>query len=132
MSVFQILATDGGLGCGGEDFYCVVFSSYWLPFHSMPSLRHYRYKLQFGFLSEVIIQYFIDVEAVKLSGNLHQFQTLPFQLKHIKCCNILEPVVLYGCGTWSLTVRKENKLTIFDSRVLRTFFVSERGVVMED
>ena len=85
----------------------------------MPSLRHYRYKLQFIFLSKVIIQYFINVEVVKLSGNLHQFQTLPFQLKHIKCCNILEPVVLYACGTWSLTLREENKLRICDSRVLK-------------
>jgi len=98
----------------------------------MPSLRHYRYKLQFVFLSGVIIHYFIDVEAVKFSGNLHQFQTLPFQLKHIKRCNILEPVVLYGCGTWSLTLREENKLRIFHSRVLRMSFVSERGEVMED
>jgi hypothetical protein len=26
VSVFQILVIHGGLGCGGEDFYCVVFS----------------------------------------------------------------------------------------------------------
>ena len=26
------------------------------------------------------------------------------------------PVVLYGCGTWSLTLREERKLRVFESR----------------
>jgi len=33
----------------------------------------------------------MNVEVVKLTGNLHQFHTLPFQLKHTNRCNILEP-----------------------------------------
>jgi hypothetical protein len=31
------------------------------------------------------------------------------------------PVVLYGCETWSLTVREEHKLKVFENRVLRIF-----------
>jgi hypothetical protein len=31
------------------------------------------------------------------------------------------PVVLYGCETWSLTVREEHKLRVFENRVLRIF-----------
>jgi hypothetical protein len=34
---------------------------------------------------------------------------------------IILPVVLYGCETWSLIVREEHKLTVFESRVLRIF-----------
>jgi hypothetical protein len=30
-------------------------------------------------------------------------------------------VVLYGCETWSLTVREEHKLRVFGNRVLRIF-----------
>jgi hypothetical protein len=31
-------------------------------------------------------------------------------------------VVLYECETWSLTVRKESKLRVFENRVLRRIF----------
>jgi hypothetical protein len=29
------------------------------------------------------------------------------------------PVVLYGCETWSLTLRAEHRLKVFENRVLR-------------
>jgi hypothetical protein len=29
------------------------------------------------------------------------------------------PVVLYGCETWYLTLRKEQRLKVFENRVLR-------------
>jgi hypothetical protein len=35
---------------------------------------------------------------------------------------IILPVVLYGCETWSLTVREEHKLWVFENRVLRRIF----------
>jgi len=31
------------------------------------------------------------------------------------------PVVLYGCETWSLTLREERRLRVFEKRVLRIF-----------
>jgi len=31
------------------------------------------------------------------------------------------PVILYGCETWSLTLREEHKLRVFENRVLRIF-----------
>jgi hypothetical protein len=37
------------------------------------------------------------------------------------------PVVLYGCETWSLTVREEQKLRMFENRVLRRIFGPKRG-----
>ena len=32
------------------------------------------------------------------------------------------PVVLYGCDTWSLTLREECRLRVFENRVLREIF----------
>ena len=29
------------------------------------------------------------------------------------------PVVLYGCETWSLTLREESRLRVFENRILR-------------
>jgi hypothetical protein len=31
-------------------------------------------------------------------------------------------VVLYGCETWSLTIREDRRLRVFESRVLRRIF----------
>ena len=35
---------------------------------------------------------------------------------------IIFPVVLYGCETWSLTLRKERRLRVFENRILRQIF----------
>jgi hypothetical protein len=35
---------------------------------------------------------------------------------------IILPVVLYGCETWSLTLREEHRLRVFENRVLRGIF----------
>jgi hypothetical protein len=39
---------------------------------------------------------------------------------------IILPVVLYGCETWSLTVREEHKLKVFENRVLKRIFGPKR------
>jgi hypothetical protein len=35
-------------------------------------------------------------------------------------------VVLYGCDTWSVTVREEHRLRAFENRVLRRIFGPKR------
>jgi len=40
------------------------------------------------------------------------------------------PVFLYGCGTWSLTLREEIRLGVFENRVLRMIFGPERDEIM--
>jgi len=35
-------------------------------------------------------------------------------------------VVLYGCGTWSLILREERRLRMFENRVLRRIFGPKR------
>jgi hypothetical protein len=39
------------------------------------------------------------------------------------------PVVLYGCVNWSLTLREERRLKLFENRVLRRIFVPKRNEV---
>ena len=34
---------------------------------------------------------------------------------------IILPVVMYGCDTWSLTLREERRLRVFENKVLRIF-----------
>jgi hypothetical protein len=42
---------------------------------------------------------------------------------------IILPVVLYGCETWSLTLREEHRLREFENRVLRRIFGPKRDEV---
>jgi hypothetical protein len=39
------------------------------------------------------------------------------------------PVVLYGCETWSLILREEHRLRVFENRVLRRIFGPKRDEV---
>ena len=39
---------------------------------------------------------------------------------------IILSVVLYGCETWSLTLREECRLRVFENRVLRQVFGPKR------
>ena len=43
---------------------------------------------------------------------------------------IILPVVLYGCETWSLLLREERKLRVFENMVLRRIFGPRRDEVM--
>jgi len=45
---------------------------------------------------------------------------------------IILPVVLYGCETWSLTLREERSLRMFENRVLRRIFGPKRDEVTRD
>jgi len=42
---------------------------------------------------------------------------------------IILPVVLYGCETWSLRLRKERRLRVFVNRALRRIFWPKRDEV---
>jgi hypothetical protein len=42
---------------------------------------------------------------------------------------VILPVVLYGCETWSLTLREEHRLRVFENRVLRRIFGPKRDEV---
>ncbi|KAJ4448987.1 hypothetical protein ANN_00379 [Periplaneta americana] len=44
-------------------------------------------------------------------------------------CFIILPVVLYGCETWTLTLREEQRLRVFENKVLRKIFGAKRDEV---
>ena len=64
--------------------------------------------------------------------NLFSSWLLPKNLKIKIHKSTILPNVLYGCETWSLTLREERRLTVFESNVLRRIFGSRRDEVMGD
>ena len=42
------------------------------------------------------------------------------------------PVVLYGCEIWSLTLKEERRLRMFENRVLRRIFGPKKDEVTEE
>ena len=45
---------------------------------------------------------------------------------------VILPLVLYGCETWSLTLREERRLGVFGNRVLRRIFGPKRDEVTRE
>ena len=54
------------------------------------------------------------------------FHPLSKKLKVNTYKSIILPVVFYGCETWSLTLREEHRLTVFENKVLRKIFVGAK------
>ena len=50
-------------------------------------------------------------------------------VKNEVCGIIILPVVLYGCETWSLTLREERRLRLFEIRALRRIFGPKKDEV---
>jgi len=61
--------------------------------------------------------------------NLLSSSLLSKNLKTKTYRTIILPVVLYGCETWSLTLREERRLRVFEDRVLRRIFGPKRDEV---
>jgi len=64
--------------------------------------------------------------------NLLSSKLLSKNLKIKICRNIILPVVLYGCEIWSLTLREERRLRVFENKVLRRIFGRRRVDVTGD
>jgi hypothetical protein len=57
------------------------------------------------------------------------FQLLSKNVKITIYKTIILPVVLYGCGTWSLTLKEEIRLRVFENRVWGRIYGPKRGMV---
>jgi hypothetical protein len=64
-----------------------------------------------------------------LAQNLLSSRLLSKNLKIVIYKTIILPVVLYGCETWSLTLREEHRLGVFENRVLTRIFGPKRDEV---
>jgi len=60
---------------------------------------------------------------------VYVFQVANKNLKIKIYRNIILPVVLYGCETWSLTLWEERKPRVFENMVLRRIFRPRRDKV---
>ena len=61
--------------------------------------------------------------------NLLSSSLLSKNLKNKIFRTTILPVVLCGCETWSLTLRGERRLSVFENRVLRRIFGPKRDEV---
>jgi len=57
------------------------------------------------------------------------YSFLPKNIKTKIYRSTILPLVLYGCETWSLTLREERRLRVFENRVLRRLFGPKRTEV---
>jgi hypothetical protein len=46
--------------------------------------------------------------------------------------NLIFPVVVYGCETWSLTLREEHRLRVLENRVQRGVFGPKRDEITRE
>jgi hypothetical protein len=46
------------------------------------------------------------------------------------CKTTILPVVLYGCKTWSLTLKEPHRMRVFDNKVLRKIYGPNRDEVV--
>jgi hypothetical protein len=68
----------------------------------------------------------------EISGNACYHSVLSSVVKKLKnriYSTIILPVALYGCETWSLTLRKEQRLRVFENKVLRRTIGPKRDEV---
>jgi hypothetical protein len=73
----------------------------------------------------------IDVRECLLSFG-EKFLSFALLSKNVKIKiyrTTILPVVLYGCETWSLKLREEDWLRVFDNRVLKNIFGSQMDEV---
>ena len=72
----------------------------------------------------VLVACLLSFGAQPLSSRL-----LPKNLKIKIYRTIILPIALYGCETWSLTLREERMLRVFENMVLRRIFGPRRDEV---
>jgi hypothetical protein len=81
-----------------------------------------------------------EIKRIFKSGNAcyHSVQNLlssSLLSKNVKIKiyrTIILPVILYGCESWSLTLREECRLRVFENKVLRRIFGPKRDEVTGD
>jgi hypothetical protein len=59
----------------------------------------------------------------------NRLQSKNVQIRIYEYKTIILPVPLYGCETWSLTLREEHRQWVFENRVLRRIFGPKRDKV---
>jgi hypothetical protein len=112
-------------------------------FENVSQFRPFENASQFKYLGMTVRnQNFIQEEikrtlnsgnaCYRLVQNLLTSQLLSKNVKIKIYKTIILPVVLYGCETWSLTLREEHGLGVFENRALRRIFGTKTDEVTGD
>jgi hypothetical protein len=94
--------------------------------------RSFEGVAKFGYLGTTLTGQNYMQEEIKSNACYHSVQGLlssRLLSRNIKvkiCKTIILPVVLYECETWSLTLREEHSLGVFENRVRRRVFGPKR------
>ena len=65
--------------------------------------------------------------SISAESFVFQFATQNIKIRIYR--TLILPLDLYGCETWSLTLREKHRLRVFENRVLRKVFRPERDEV---
>ncbi|KAJ4450607.1 hypothetical protein ANN_02033 [Periplaneta americana] len=82
--------------------------------------------IKFGDLSFEEVEKFKYLGATKLLSSSLLSKNLKVRIYK----TVILPVVLYGCETWTLTLREEQRLRVFENKVLRKIFGAKRDEVI--
>ena len=91
------------------------------PKYEGESNKNLKYVLSHNLLNTKLHNDFVFLCSIILP-NLLSSRLLSKNLKIEIYRTIILPVVLYGCETWSPTLREERKLRVFENMVLRRIF----------
>jgi hypothetical protein len=70
------------------------------------------------------------VNGIISLNNIKQLNVIYMMIGFVKFKMFkIPPVVLYGCETWSVTLRAKHRLRVFENRVLRRIFGPKRDEV---
>jgi len=98
---------------------------------SIERVEEFKY-LETTLTNQNSIQEEIENRLKSGNGYYHSMQIFCLCLpsKNLKMYRtVIRPVVLYGCETWSLTLREELRFRVFENRVLRRIFGPKRGKI---
>ncbi|KAJ4446800.1 hypothetical protein ANN_13498 [Periplaneta americana] len=76
--------------------------------------------------AEVLLE---ESKTIWLEVNPEKTNLLPKNLKVRIYKTVILPVVLHGCETWTHTLREEQRLRVFENKVLRKIFGAKRDEV---
>ena len=116
-----------------NDVQNMVQSAYDTVFLSVTQLGHFESVEQFKYLGTTLTDQNYSQEEIKSRlksenvcyNSVQNLQSSSLLYKDLKIKihgTIILPVVLYGSATWSLTLREERRLRVFENRVLRRVF----------